>query len=218
MVKDLGTLYQQAQNALKAKDYDSASKLLQQILQADENYKDTSRLLAQTVKLRRRRWYNHPLLWGTLGSAALVALGALLAPAVRNYYASHIIPPMGSPTVTLTQTKTPIPTYTPLPLVWKRINIGQEFPRDTVSAIAVDPNDPDVIYVGMANAGIYKSINGGASWQPAYQGIASAQIFSLLIDPRTRKRYMLVRGMVPTRRQTEGWIGEKCTQRTNRFY
>ena len=56
MSESLEQLYQQAQSAIKARDYDRAVGLLKQILVIDENYKDTSRLLAQMVRLRRRRW------------------------------------------------------------------------------------------------------------------------------------------------------------------
>jgi hypothetical protein len=72
---ELDSLHQQARIALKARDYTRASDLLRQILLEDENYKDASRLLAQTVKLKRGRWYSQPLLWGGLGMVALVGLG-----------------------------------------------------------------------------------------------------------------------------------------------
>ena len=184
----LESLYQEARTALKARDYDRASDLLRQILLIDENYKDASRLLAQTVKLRRRRWYNHPLLWGGLGLIGLVAVGVFLAPLIRSYSASQVIQPTDSPTrtlqptATLRPTQTPTPTPTPIPLAWKRIYIGQEFLRDRITAIAADPNDPDVIYVGTASAGVYKTINGGESWAPAFSGINYPKINGLLIN------------------------------------
>src|SRR3972149_3960038 len=90
---------------------------------------------------------------------------------------------MAKPTNTPIPTKTPNPTPTPVPLAWKRIYIGQEFPRDTITVIMIDPNDPDVIYIGTQNAGIYKSIDGGVSWQPAHKGLGTAWISSLVIDP-----------------------------------
>jgi photosystem II stability/assembly factor-like uncharacterized protein len=184
----LEQLYQEARTALKAKNFDRASDLLRQILLVDENYKDASRLLAQTVKLRRRRWYNHPLLWATMGLAVLVVIGAFLAPLIRGYYASQVILPTDSPTptapptATLRPTQTPTPTPTTIPLAWKRIYIGQEFLRDRITAIAADPNDPDVIYVGTASAGVYKTINGGESWVPAFHGINYPKITELLIN------------------------------------
>ena len=67
MNESLEQLYQEAKSALKAKNYERASELLKQILIVDENYKDASRLLARIVREKRRRWYNQPALWGTLG-------------------------------------------------------------------------------------------------------------------------------------------------------
>lgn len=187
---DLDSLYRKAQFALKSRDYVRASELLRQILVIDENYKDVSRLLAQTVKLKRRRWYNHPILWSTIGLAIIVLLGFLIAPRLKGLYAvqpsASVV--LNSPTATLpptispTATATLLPTPTPIPLTWKRISIGQEFERDTVTAFATDKKDVDVIYAAMKNAGVYKTIDGGISWRPAHQGLASTQVESLLID------------------------------------
>jgi hypothetical protein len=150
-----------------------------------------SRLLANVVKLKRRRWYNHPMLWGALGFVIIVALGFFIAPRLRGLYAvepSATVTDTVSPTVTLpptispTATATLLPTPTPIPLTWKRISMGQEFQRDNVTAFATDKKDSDVIYAAMMNAGVYKTIDGGLSWRPAHQGLASAQVESLLID------------------------------------
>jgi photosystem II stability/assembly factor-like uncharacterized protein len=189
---DLDAIYREAQSALKSRDYVRASELLRQILVIDENYKDVSRLLAQTVKLRRRRWYNDPRLWGTVGMVAIIALGIVLAPKVSGLLTrSEPTKPtvIVQPTSTVPPTDTPIPTETlvsaptSIPLAWKRINMGQEFARDTVTAIALDPKDPDVIYAGTENAGIYKSIDGGQSWRPAHNGLGATRVDSLVIDP-----------------------------------
>ena len=184
MSEQLEQLYQQAKSALKDRDYVRASELLRQILQIDKNYKDASRLLAQMVKLRRMRWYNHPLLRGGLGLTALIVLGIWLAPLVRDFYASQVVLPTGSPTATmrptamLRPTQTPKSTPTPIPLAWKRISIGQEFPRDTIVSALIDENDLEVMYVGTKNAGIYKSIDGGISWQPESNSIIRSQLAS----------------------------------------
>jgi hypothetical protein len=170
---DLEVLYLQAQSALKAKDYNRAGDLLTQILVVDENYKDVSRLLAQTVKLRRRRWYNQPLLWSTIGFAMIIALGFFVAPRLRwLYVVKYPVQNINNPTATLpptviaTPTQMPLPTPTSNPLVWKRISMGLEFPRDLITALVIDPKDPDLMYVNTANAGIYRSIDGGISWSP----------------------------------------------------
>ena len=190
---NLEEFYVEATQALRTRDYERAGILLKQILVVDENYKNASRLLAQVVKLKRRRWYNHPFLWGVVGAVVMITLGFWLTPKLREIYVSKsLVPTVGStaspaatskPTNTKRPNKTPVPTPTPIPLAWKRISIGQEFPRDNITAIVVNPKDPDVLYVGTDNAGIYKSVDGGLSWRPAHDGLGTASVYSLVIDP-----------------------------------
>jgi len=101
---------------------------------------------------------------------------------------------------------------TPIPLTWKRISIGQEFERDTVTAIVIDPKDRDVLYARMKNAGIYKSIDGGLSWRPAHQGLSNTHVKSLLIDSqKPRILYAgTIGGIFKTEDGSENWsrIGE----------
>jgi len=87
-----------------------------------------------------------------------------------------------TPSPTPTQAPTSTPTPTPIPLAWQQIYDGQGFERDTVTAIATDKNDPDIIYAGMKNTGVYKTFDGGLSWEPANRGLTSMQVESLLID------------------------------------
>jgi photosystem II stability/assembly factor-like uncharacterized protein len=187
---DLESLYQEAQAEISSRKYDHASELLKQILVIDENYKDASRLLAQTVKLKRRRWYNDPRLWGGLGVIMIIAFLTSRIPKlhIETKY-QPTITNTTIPTLTLTPTRTAIPSQTPtlaptqIPLTWKRIHVGQQFTRDSITAIILDPTDPDVIYAGAQNAGVYKSIDGGKSWQPAQHGLRSGKIGGMAIDP-----------------------------------
>jgi photosystem II stability/assembly factor-like uncharacterized protein len=174
---NLESLYVETQKAFKAKDYDRAAKLLRQILVIDENYKDVSRLLAQAVRLKRRRWYNDPRVWSMAVVSVLILVGFILAPRIREFYASQL------PISTIFPTPNLPSTGTAASLTWKRISIGQEFARDTVTAIVVDPKDADVIYAGTKNAGIYKSIDGGLSWRPVHNGLLRSGINALVIDP-----------------------------------
>ena len=221
MDKDLESLYTQARQALKAKDFSRASDLLRQILLVDENYRDASRLLAQTVTLRRRRWYNDPRLLGAAAIIALIVTGIWFAPRLQGIYASPPAAtaiPTNSPTSTLTPTviptatETPLPAPTSVPLTWKRVWLGQEFPRDTVTAIAIDPKYPDVLYASMKYAGIYKSIDGGLSWQPSHHGLSNTQVTSLLIDFQNPQILYAgtMGGIFKTEDSSENWsrIGE----------
>lgn len=185
---DLEALYREAQSALKMGDYERAAELLKHILREDHEYRDVSRLLADTVKLRRRRWYSHPLFWSAFGLIVVVSLGFFAAPRLQEMYAAEEVIPAAGPTMVISPTKTEIPTElfipspTPIAFAWKRVSLGQEFARDIVTSITIDPTDPDVLYAGMENAGMYKSIDGGLSWYPVLYGLTNIRVETLLVD------------------------------------
>jgi photosystem II stability/assembly factor-like uncharacterized protein len=52
-----------------------------------------------------------------------------------------------------------------------------------VSAIAVHPNNPNIVYVGTAQGGLYRSLNGGASWTPLMDNALSLAIGAVAISP-----------------------------------
>ena len=52
-----------------------------------------------------------------------------------------------------------------------------------VSAIAVHPSNPNIVYVGTAQGGLYRSINGGATWISLLDSALSLSIGSVAIAP-----------------------------------
>ena len=52
-----------------------------------------------------------------------------------------------------------------------------------LSAIAVDPNDSNIIYIGGAQGGVWKTVDGGASWTPRTDKECSLAMGGLAIDP-----------------------------------
>lgn len=52
-----------------------------------------------------------------------------------------------------------------------------------VTAIAVHPTDPNTAYVGTAQGGVYRTIDGGANWTPIFDNAASLAIGAVTIDP-----------------------------------
>ena len=51
-----------------------------------------------------------------------------------------------------------------------------------VSALAVDPSDPETVYVGSALGGVWKSRDGGRTWSPMSDNEASLAVGALAVD------------------------------------
>ncbi|MEW6567648.1 MAG: tetratricopeptide repeat protein [Chloroflexota bacterium] len=198
--REMAQAYAQAQQAIAKKAYGQAVDRLKWIIAKDENYRDASTLLARAIMLRRGqrpRWQDPRVLAAAgAGAGIFVLLSFFLLMQPTSALRLALAPPLPTATTALTSptaptstptprpTSTPTPTPTPIPLAWHRLYSGEILSRDTVTAIVIDPEDPDVLYVGTAYAGIYKSINGGLSWQPAMAGLGRAWVLSLAIDPR----------------------------------
>lgn len=88
--------------------------------------------------------------------------------------------------------------------VWKSTDYGQTWnplfddePTGSVGALAIAPSNPDIVYVGSGEGlrrpdlstgdGIYKSTDGGRSWQ--HLGLRNGQqIGAILVDPQDPNR------------------------------
>ncbi|MEW6510138.1 MAG: T9SS type A sorting domain-containing protein [Bacteroidota bacterium] len=52
-----------------------------------------------------------------------------------------------------------------------------------VSCIAVHPTNPNIIYVGAAQGGVYRSVDGGAHWTPIFDAAQSLSVGALALAP-----------------------------------
>ncbi len=52
-----------------------------------------------------------------------------------------------------------------------------------VTAIDVDPTNPDIVFVGTAAGGVYRSTNGGATWKAIFDSAQSLAIGAIAIAP-----------------------------------
>ncbi|MFP5288549.1 MAG: WD40/YVTN/BNR-like repeat-containing protein, partial [Thermoanaerobaculia bacterium] len=52
-----------------------------------------------------------------------------------------------------------------------------------VSALALDPGDPSIVYLGSALGGVWRSQDAGGTWLPVSDGEASLAIGALAVDP-----------------------------------
>jgi photosystem II stability/assembly factor-like uncharacterized protein len=53
------------------------------------------------------------------------------------------------------------------------------FPYDTITAIVDLPANPDLLYLGTEHAGVYRSEDGGQTWQPSRSGLGGGSITSI---------------------------------------
>ena len=65
----------------------------------------------------------------------------------------------------------------PIPIGTSNGNSGR------VSAIAVHPTNPDIVYVGTAQGGLYRTLNGGTSWVPLMDSALTIAIGAVAISP-----------------------------------
>lgn len=63
-----------------------------------------------------------------------------------------------------------------------------------VSAIAVDPQHPETVYVGGAQGGVYRSLNGGKTWEQLLKGALNFAIGSITVDPTDSTRVLIGTG------------------------
>ncbi len=58
-------------------------------------------------------------------------------------------------------------------------NVGNTQVSGQITSEAVNQHDPNVIYVGTAGGGVWKTIDGGISWHPVFDAIPDVQILQL---------------------------------------
>ncbi len=52
-----------------------------------------------------------------------------------------------------------------------------------VNAVAVDPGNDDIIYAGFARGGLWKTIDGGGTWEPLWDDQLTQAVSAITIDP-----------------------------------
>ena len=58
-----------------------------------------------------------------------------------------------------------------------------------IADVACHPIDPDVVYVGAAEGGVFKTTDDGASWFPTFDDESSLSIGSVAIDPNVAEAH-----------------------------
>jgi hypothetical protein len=70
-------------------------------------------------------------------------------------------------------------------LSWR--SIGPAIAGGRVAAVAGTPQDDQLYYLGTAGGGVWRSVNGGATWQPVFDKQAVSAIGAVAIDPTNER-------------------------------
>lgn len=62
-------------------------------------------------------------------------------------------------------------------------NLGPTNAAGRVSAVAIDPTNPSIIYRGTAGGGVWKSIDGGNAWSPLTDNLGNLSIGAVAVAP-----------------------------------
>ena len=66
---------------------------------------------------------------------------------------------------------------------WSDSNDANLTNTANVQALAIDPDDPEVIYAGTDSGSMYISMDGGANWEVITGDISGTNVLSLAINP-----------------------------------
>ena len=65
----------------------------------------------------------------------------------------------------------------------KARSVGPAGMSGRITAIEAVPSDPDIVYVGAATGGVWKSTNGGLSWKPIFDEQSVAAVGAIAVTP-----------------------------------
>ncbi|MEA2484445.1 MAG: hypothetical protein QOC55_2392, partial [Thermoleophilaceae bacterium] len=77
----------------------------------------------------------------------------------------------------------PIPNGQTAPADANGISLTQAPVSGRTISIVIDPSDPNIAYVGTAQGGLYRTLNGGSTWTPLLDNALSLAVGSIVFDP-----------------------------------
>jgi len=72
----------------------------------------------------------------------------------------------------------------PAPMIQSKIGQQKIDVSGRVRALAIHPTDPNIVYLGAAQGGVWKTTNGGDSWTPLTDNQTSLAMGALALDPQ----------------------------------
>ena len=99
--------------------------------------------------------------------------------AVNAQEATPTAAPPASPSPSAKPSSTPTPPFNRL--AWR--SIGPAASGGRIASVVGSAKNPDLYYLGTAGGGVWKSVNGGATWSPTFDGQRVSSIGAVAIDP-----------------------------------
>ncbi len=118
--------------------------------------------------------------FGSLAVALFAAISLFAAPAAHAQGTPAASP---SPKATVKPSPKPVPTpKTPFDAMqWREV--GPALPGGRVSSVVGSATNPKLYYLGSAGGGVWKSVDGGATWDPVFGKQDVASIGAIALDP-----------------------------------
>jgi photosystem II stability/assembly factor-like uncharacterized protein len=93
-------------------------------------------------------------------------------------------------------------------------------PEDYIYDLAIDPNNPDVIYTAQHRTGVYKTINGGESWDNKTNNMIDQDVRSVYVTPDSSRVYIGFwdgYGFSYSNNGGDTWVSVSSTNRANLY-
>jgi photosystem II stability/assembly factor-like uncharacterized protein len=118
--------------------------------------------------------------------AARVHRGIVLSALLALLTAATPLADERNPSATSRSSAIAEPSSPPAPpelanLEWR--NVGPAYPIGRVADVEGVPGDPDVVYVGSASGGVWKTVNGGTTWTPVFDEQPVLSIGDIALEP-----------------------------------
>jgi photosystem II stability/assembly factor-like uncharacterized protein len=133
----------------------------------------------------------------------LVSLGLVAAPALAQKKPKAGKPKEAAPAAAAS-TAAPLPDYGAALKNLKFREIGPAIMGGRTDDFAVVESNPDVVYAGLASGGVWKTTNGGITWEPVFDGEGVSTIGDVTIAPPDPSIVWVGTGE-PNNRQSSSW-------------
>jgi hypothetical protein len=77
----------------------------------------------------------------------------------------------------------PLPNGQTIPANANGISLTQAPVSGRLTAVVIDPTDPNIAYIGAAQGGLYRTLDGGVTWTQLLDNALSLAVGSLALDP-----------------------------------